>query len=472
MKPFCQHLLVFTALTMICAGLRAADEKGDFRSRNKEFVAQQLEQRKQELGDKDHIMIAPGLIADKHKREVRIVVENNGLGKKDPAEYMIIGEKSEHDYEAVATALCTPAALNEALMFIGMKPGRATDYKNLHMWPRGDRVILHYEWDDTAEGKTTRRRERAEKFIWHMKEEATIPEEGWVYLGSRMVEQQGSTNLILAADAYGPFALVSCFNSRDNILEVPRLAHQDYVYDHYEMNPEFHMEKGTLMEAVFTPEFTNGQTRVHDYVLTISSQEKKDDDAPLEHIVCAWQEKGSDNTQSFGLKSLFDQLKKLKDEKIDAHTTLILDDALTASEIRAIYFIINQTASQNLIRLEPPAEGHLFYRAWLPPEEWRSRVNRISQPLELTLTKNEDGVSGTLAVIQAEYKDQKVEPELTVTDLPAPDPDALKALLAQSEVNLPVLLIFAPADLTRRELHDFVDVAIPSHPTIHIYVNN
>jgi hypothetical protein len=68
-----------------------------------------------------------------------------------------------------------------------------------------------------------------------------------------------------------------------------------------------------------------------------------------------------------------------------------------------------QLLDSRAVRLNGFVPGQFFYRAFLPLEKWRTRAERLSQPLEVRLTA--DGERYTL--IDEDWRVEGLDPKLT-----------------------------------------------------------
>ena len=132
------------------------------------------------------------------------------------------------------------------------------------------------------------------------------------------------------------------------------------------------------------------------------------------------------------------------------------------------------------IRLDPPPAGQLYYRAFTPDRELLDREARLYHPWELALVEKDGVVSGTLLRIESVYKSGGTKSELNITKLPVGGPQELRRALdnkaeptrkASAVSPPPVLMVFVPATLRYGQLLKFLEPALPTHKTIHVYVD-
>ena len=67
-------------------------------------------------GDEDKLVL-PGVFADRKARRVELSGVFNDLDDHASVEFLVIGEKSDNDYEALVRAYVTPSDVRKALVF-------------------------------------------------------------------------------------------------------------------------------------------------------------------------------------------------------------------------------------------------------------------------------------------------------------------------------------------------------------------
>ena len=117
---------------------------------------------------------------------------------KGAIEYLACAEGGK-SYESMLILHCEPREFYEALIQIGLKPGASAydDESGKHMPPKGDKVRLFVEWED-SKGKTMRF--RAEELIYNRKTEKPMQDVDWVFTGSRFTEDPETEEQVLQAE--------------------------------------------------------------------------------------------------------------------------------------------------------------------------------------------------------------------------------------------------------------------------------
>src|SRR5687768_3695983 len=336
-------------------------------------------------------LVLPGLLANRKEKTVRIWSKMIGLDHGDPIEFFLIPPDSGKDYEALAVGYVRPSDVHKALEFIGMKPGRPVDYMQDKYWPKGERVLMSYEWEEN--GKP--RKARAEELIIDTRTGKHLPVTGLIFTGSYLLQMEEGAKPVYAADVADPRSIASNYNDRGTVLDVPRAAPQSTVYGFQKTNPAYTFPRDLPVQIVLQPEYKDGKQRVRDvtlkatlppgqenaglkglkFSLTDASGKSIADGATLVHIVAA-----------FG---------KLTEAGHDPYVTIHIDDSMPLRTVREFYELIMSMDVENGIRADPPPEGHLFYRAFFPEEKWRDRNERLGRPWEFHV-ESADPLSGTL----------------------------------------------------------------------------
>ncbi|MDD2239444.1 MAG: YdjY domain-containing protein [Kiritimatiellae bacterium] len=109
-------------------------------------------------------------------------------------------------HECVFVLSVNPIDLQAALLLAGLKGGEPMPDLGKGP-PTGSPVDIFVEWD--ADGDL--RRERAETFIWQIKEDAVLPNAPWIFNGSMVKEGRfmGFAEESLVATYWDPYALIN-----------------------------------------------------------------------------------------------------------------------------------------------------------------------------------------------------------------------------------------------------------------------
>lgn len=108
-------------------------------------------------GINTNLLVRPGLTADRTAQWVRVEAVATGMAAQDLVEFMLISEKSGHDYEAFAVSRAQPSEVHRALEYIGIPAGTPVDPETFRFWPKGEPVHITCSWTPAE----TNRREHA-----------------------------------------------------------------------------------------------------------------------------------------------------------------------------------------------------------------------------------------------------------------------------------------------------------------------
>lgn len=451
---------IIIALLFITAALKvgAQDTNSPSRAENIAVVEKTYRENLARYDNKDRYLVKRALLADKKKQTITILGEATGIEGKSIVEFFVIYEKSGHDYEALAISFAKPYDVHEALEFIGLKPGRSVSIRDNAFWPKGERVTM------CLNGK------RIEDFTYDGETGQATPRNGLVFTGGIMIpSREVLAKKVYAANEREPNSIASNYNEPESVLDVPRYAPQKTVYGNNIMSAEAFIPKGRFVEITIEPEYRNGQKRVVDLDLKIclrpDASPVTGTNSPLSSLNFFTPEPISD------MESLVRFFQKMIENGQDPFVTLKFDDNLPLSAVRDFCKTITLIDKADGIRIEPPAAGHLYYKAYFPPEHFLDREKRMAQPFELVLERKQGRITGILKQIKQVWKDNSVYPDLVVTDHPVGSPAELRTALDNIPSDLPAILIMAAGDMTYGEVMAYVKPALTTHPLVHIFTD-
>ena len=433
---------------------------------------------KQSVGH-SNLLVLPGLVADKARRRVEVMVESTQLGPNAACEFTIVSETSDHAYEALLIAFAQPSAVDRALHFIGLEPGESFDPGSLRFWAKGERVVLSLLW-------TSGPAVRLEKLLVDRRTGQTLREDGFMFTGSRMVPSiRNPRQPVYAADEYQPKAIVSLFNSTYSVLEVPYAASKDAVYQNTIVNPALELPADALLTLVLEPAARDGSKRVQDLALRVQAGPAGTAQPPtgLEGLTCLRFELKAATTvlnRQPNLISVVEALATLDRTHHDYYLTVSFEDKVELGQAQAVARILSTLDSEKGIRVDPPPPGQLYYRAFTPDPQLLDRAARMYHPRELSLTEKDGQVAGRLFLMDSVWKKGAAASELEVTERTVSSSrqlgqelraEAERARQADQMARPPVLLVFAPARLQYGLLAKFLEPALSTHQAIHVYLD-
>ncbi len=403
----------------------------------------------------------PGVAANRETGEVRILAQATGVGVGDPIEFVLISPNSGHDYEAAAVAFASPSDVYGAMRFLGVSPGRPVDPKSLVFWPKGERVRV------TVTGHSTNLwpgEIAAEKLIRNVKTGEAMNDSGFIFSGSKWIEEDSAPAYL--PDLAEPHAIISLYNEPATVFDVPRLAPQNSLYDTLFPNPEFLPPTNALLEFALRPE--PGKT----VDLAMHVAPKNSNPVTLADVACFITPlpEGSGNGSLYPLTEAVKHFSQLTDDGKDVFVHAGFDDAMPVRLIQQVCAALNDIEGEMGIRIEPPPDGQLYYKAFIGDERHREREGRIQQPWELRLFEAQPGRTNFLTQINEHWRDNQIKPDLEPVNHPVAKPQDLRARLDELGPGLPVILVFATPALTHGTLMRFLGPVLSTHGIIHIYL--
>lgn len=426
-------------------------------------TARLAEDRAAQAQDRDRF-VALGLSADRRTREVRLWADATGIQAHDPLEFLLVAEGSGHGYETLAVSHARPSDVDAALRFVGLTPGRPASPGALSFWPKGERVMITAS---TLGSNGWSAPLPAEHLLWDDRASAPFSPAGFVYVDAgRTAPADSLPESVFVPDVYTPRAIISLYNASHTVLDVPTLAPQGSVYGSQRANPDTLMPEGTLIEFTLSARAAIESPRVRDFTLQVLAPTNgpRPGDAvfqlspPPSETEGPWPRAGLDA-----------EITRLVRAGLDPFVRITFAPELRLDEAQAAAQYARGLEGTSGIRIEAPPDGHLFFRAFTPEEQFRRREDRVAQPFELHLARHAETVTAALIHIEERWSEERTEPELIPTEYPLANPAALEAKLKASE-SLPVLLVFAPPDLHVSDVMAYVQPVLGSHPLIHIFL--
>ena len=473
---FPDRTLVICALSATFAASAAtqdtsAPSQEDARARNREAVAAEFAARQAQYADNADALVRPGLLALRKdgSGRVEISAEATSIEKGTIIEFLLIGEASGHDYEALFVSLATAKDIDAALKFLGMKPGRNAYAHPMDFWPKGERVLVSLKGHDGSadiplERLVTDRREGADG--------TKPPFPGFVYCGScpARPDSERAEKDALAADYDGPCSILSVYNEPTTLLDVPIKAAQDEVYEDFVAKPAPGVKAGDLVTIILTPEARAAAEgpRVTDLTLAIGQS--------ADGLRCGLTKTdGTVVVRDADISAVLATLSSMAD-RFDPFVTLDWSDDVMLGAASALATRLDEADAAGRIRIEAPRKGQPYYRAFLPNPEWLDRAKRPTQPLELRFAKDADSgaVSATLVSIAEIWPEDgsSLDPELKTTDIAVPSAEALPELVAKTGNEIPALLMYVPKSLTLGEALSYVRGVQATRPLLYFFLEN
>jgi hypothetical protein len=197
------------------------------------------------------------------------------------------------------------------------------------------------------------------------------------------------------------------------------------------------------------------------------------------------------------LNSVLEQFTALAKDGHDSFVTWRLGDAVGLKAIHALASVLSAIDVESGIRVEPPVTNQLYYRAFTPDPGFRTREDRRSQPWELRLVAKDGKTTGLLTEIHQTWKNEQLKPALTAIDYTVASGEELRQRLADAmrrekdlsaaydktedeaarekiEAEMPsrlrVIIVYAQPAVTHKDLMNFIQPALATHPLVHVFV--
>jgi hypothetical protein len=455
-------LLLSLALLPIHA-LAQADEKP-----SQELLEKVITLHKENLktyANNENMLVLPGLLADKKNQRVEVYIQITDSAGTGDVEFFVVGHESSHGYEALSWSFARPSAIHEALQFIGMKPGLPVDYRKLRFVAKGERVEASIRPLGNAEEMI-----RLEECMKDVRTEKPPVERGFIYTGSMMVPpSQDATNLVMAADFYDPYSIIPMFNDPFAVMDVPWTMSQGEVFENL-VSAGHGLKPKTLMVLVLEPQQKDGQGGPLELVLHIDAEKG----------FMLQDSKGKTLNKEPVLEQVINTLADSLEKGFTPHLRPDFDPMLKLSSIRDVSGIIDLLKVQTAVMIEPPEEGQLYYKAFMPDDAGRKVEDRITQPWELHFSSTNKQDAATLVIHQETWIAGKLDPELTKLEWKVSNGNEIKKQietyldeLKKSDKRIPpaVILVYAPRDMLYKDVLDWLKPVLPTHKTVYIYLD-
>ena len=111
--------LGFTAWLLLLASPLLAQEVDPYRSKpkgheeNRQMALKAHATNLKKFADDRNKIVLPGLVADKKQKRVEVMVERTAVGRSAPCEFTVVGETSDHAYEALLISFAKPGDVQD-----------------------------------------------------------------------------------------------------------------------------------------------------------------------------------------------------------------------------------------------------------------------------------------------------------------------------------------------------------------------
>ena len=382
------------------------------------------------------MLVLPGLVASRRANRVEVLVESTGPSANEAVEFLMIDQTSSHGYEAMLWSYAKPSDVHKALVFLGAKPGLPCSPDNLRFWPEGERIIVSVV---TTKGEFKDKPFRIEQMILDTQTGATLPEDGFVFVGSlTLPPPKGQTEPVYAADEYDPKSIASIYNESAAVLDVPRQAPQGELYGRQVVNPERMLPRGELSTVLLVPETRTIDKKVRNLVLGVLPavpqtnavmvpMNRTESVPPVQFTLD--EADGSTTNGRMTLAAAFVKLSMLVNDKYNPYVAVRFHHSLALSDIHEVALVVALFEEKLGVRIKAPEEGHLYYKAFVPDAAWRMPGRRPSQPWELRLSKADGKIAGKLALNELYWARDSLEPAFSNRSFAVSAPAAVREII-------------------------------------------
>ena len=407
---------------------------------------------KQEYAGRDDVLVLEGVLADRKAQSVTVLAVATSLSGSDPVEFFLTPLDSGKDYESLAVTFAKPSDVHKALEFIGLKPGRPVNFNTNHLWPRGPRVAMEFD----SGGK----KRRVEDLVVSGQQETPLPRTGMLFTGSyTFKDEQGITQY--AADEAEAKVIAPNYNDPTAVLDLPRRALQSEVYGFQRANPEQLLKFGETIRILLTPAADEEAVQTRDLQIAVRQR----DGRPAFEI----SENGKTLASAANLPEMVAALAEQAKSRDDLFTTVTFDPAVLVKDVRTTFAVLQSLEQDRRIKLEPSPANQLFYRAFFPDEQWRVREERLGEPWELFLSRQENKLIGRLER-QVENFEAGAPQRVQLQRFETPAPEVLSRVVADNVSQWSkAIFIYPPADITYGELMTWAGPVADQNPRIFIF---
>ncbi len=285
-----------------------------------------------------------------------------GVEKGTPIEFFFAEKDSDRAYETMFLLDESIGALCARLENAGMPKGSAVSVRDCNLWPVGCRVTFTPAMSEFIETKWPK----------------DIEPSDFVYTGGTRNEKGG-----LDADTIQPLAFCALYTIGQAPILHNTLYHQGDVYGAH--TAKVSLEKGEKKTFSLTWDAKTFPQRFE---------------------------------TTFKPGNASEQISRIQEVAVkgDVEVLVDLDPSLTVGEAQRVSKALAIVDSVH-VKINGCKPGRLFYRAFLPNEDWRDRQKRMAQPFELTI----GAATNSFMFIEEDWTVEGIDPKLTPKEIPYAD---------------------------------------------------
>ena len=427
-----KHLLSALLLTTLAAPLCAAEQPTAPAAY--EFQTPEAKTTWRAGLPEDCVEITPTCVYSKAKGEVYLLAEMTGLGKGYEVEFFALGRLSDRAYEGLFITWDHPSTINKAIEGLGVAKGVAANAQRGLSMAQGERFTVHV--------KRIGQDETARPLSDFISDECSTPAQD---LFGRGFPYVGGTGF----DDDMPAALIAAYTESKSTFGLPYYAPKGAVYGLFRSKEA---QEGGKPAAITLrwERLPNGQARVYHKTLDLTA-------ATLANP-----------------EPLLTELKALSDDPRDVFLDVRLAPELKLADLKRFAPLFLAVEAQGGFTLDTPAKGQIPIRAFAPNEQWRDRKDRVFQPWEIEVTKDEKGaLSVTLCQILEDWTVEGLDPALTRKCYPGQTAQTILEALRKVDVNggkVYVAFFYCTGDVTVADVAPLDEALAEECPTQWIYL--
>lgn len=408
-------------------------------------------QAQQVAATSTNVQVWSGVIADREKREVRLLVEAVGHRPDTIIEFLIAAPQSNRAYESALMSVAKPSDIVRAMEWIGLPKGDVINGRQFRFWPKGERISATIRrLNETSESARP-----LQSVIKEVSTEAPLyGSGGLVFAGGTWKENDCSV------DHEQPCSVMALYNEEETLFDLPLLASKGLAYGRSVLAVK--MAYGDVLEVVIKPMLlSDGGLRTTHLFLTAQPSDTKE---PA--LVC--QDPKGQVIKKGTLTEVMTWMKFLSERGEDLFVTLTMSEEMTVAQAVELARLFDLLDGKG-IKLHGKTQDGLYPRAFLPQAAWRKREGRLPQPFEVYLL----GETNRLTYIEEDWSGEGLDPKLTPKDYPFSDvselPGLVKRVGDKDSKKVELLFVFAPRNAPLKKIMPAVRALSARLPLVYIF---
>lgn len=459
-------VFILTMSVMLVPGqalTRSAKDEGAKNETSVQWVEHHYQQQKAHYAEDEKKLVRRGVLADADKRRVTVLGEAIGLGANEIAEFIVVGESSSHDYEALIRSFANPSQIEAALEWIGMPAGESASPSEMRFWAKGETLDLFYQpLDDSREPK------HVEQLVIHPETKESIPQKGFIFCKLKRYQTQEGTTRVYADD-FDPCSIAATYNESNSLLDLPYRATKSETYENCVAAPGEHLKEGQRLKLIFVPRLPPGETDIREFTLNV----KGGITPALAACKATLEKEERPGSVAKTLKNAILELRRCAERGQTPFLSVTIDKDVPLQACVELAKLLRKIEDGRGVKLNPPTDDQLYYQTYLPENEFRDRMRRNAQPWELHLKQEGKKTKAELVQITQKWKRDELKPELIPKTYPI---NAARSLSSRIETlknkqSIPVLFVYADPAMQHGDLMRYLIPMKTKTPTMYLFLN-